>query len=317
MIPSSALAVVLFGGLLLAGLSTRSTERVPLDVRVESTDGRALPSVLLPSPAARAPSANFLRDLQSALAVQEPQQARRFRQLGYGTDLDVEPPYHDFYFTRGMYSGGRGGFGGFRRGGRGSWSTDYPEAEYHLTTVMQRLTNLDLWYGDNLVPLDDPELRRYPFVYILEVGYMRMTAAEVEGLRSYLEAGGFLMVDDFWGSWEWENFRAEIARVFPDREIVELRPGEHPIFNMVYNIEEIVQVPGIGGGRGRPTYQQDGVTPYVRGIFDDDGRLMVVINFNTDLGDAWEHADNPFYPLESSTYAFEVAINQIVYAMSH
>jgi len=315
-IPSGALAVVLFGGAMLAGLSTRSTERVANDVRVDAKGGSTLPTPLRSSPAARVPSATFLRNLQSALAVQEPQQVQRFRQLGYGTDLDVEPPYHDFFFTRGIYSGGRGGFG-FRRRGGGSWSTDYPEAEYHLTTVMRRLTNLDVWYGDNLVPLDDPELRRYPFLYILEVGYMRMTPAEVEGLRSYLEAGGFLMVDDFWGSWEWENFRAELERVFPDREIVELRPGEHEIFNMVYDIEEIVQVPGIGGGRGRPTYQGDGVTPYVRGIFDDDGRLMVVINFNTDLGDAWEHADDPYYPLESSTYAFEVAINQIVYAMSH
>ena len=146
---------------------------------------------------------------------------------------------------------------------------------------------------------------------------MYMTESEVKGLREYLLAGGFLMIDDFWGQWEWDNFEAEIKRVLPEYPILEV-PLDHPIFNTVYNIEEIVQVPNIGNAqRGGPTWERDGRVPYVRGIFDENGRLMVIINWNTDIGDAWEWAENPYYPLRYSTYAIEITVNIIVYAMSH
>ena len=145
---------------------------------------------------------------------------------------------------------------------------------------------------------------------------MDMTEPEVVGLRRYLEAGGFLFIDDFWGSWEWRNFESQIRRVLPEHEIVELSL-DHPIFHVHYDIARIVQVPSVRIISGGNTWEKDGYLPYVRGILDDDGRLMVLINWNTDLGDAWEWVDNPYYPLEFSNYAYQLAVNAILYSMSH
>ena len=143
-----------------------------------------------------------------------------------------------------------------------------------------------------------------------------LTDAEVKGLREYLLAGGFLVVDDFWGTREWQVFESEIVRVLPEYPIIDL-PLDHPIFNTVYKIEEIIQVPSLYNAQGGPTWQRDGYVPAAKGIFDDKGRLMVVINWNTDLGDAWEWAERPEYPLMYSAFAVEMGINFIVYAMSH
>lgn len=224
------------------------------------------------------------------------------------------PVVREFFFTRAIYNA-YGGYG--RRGGR-SWSTDFPKADRQFMVVLKRLTNLDGYDNENAVALNDPNLRRFPFLYALEVGNMSLTEPEIQGLRNYLDAGGFLVIDDFWGVREWQNFEYEIARVLPGREIVDL-PIDHPLFNAFYTITEVRQTPAIGRGvNGVPTWEgQDAQVPMVKGIYDDEGRLMVVINWNTDLGDAWEHAENPFYPLEYSTYAYQVGVNMVVYGMSH
>lgn len=224
----------------------------------------------------------------------------------------AELPPHSFYFTRARYSGGGRGY---QRGN--SWRTDYPKADLQFLTVLTRLSNIDAYSEDNAVDLDDPNLRRYPFLYALEVGYMSLTDAEVRGLREYLLAGGFLMIDDFWGTYQWRNFEQEIKRVLPEFPIVDLTT-DHPIFSAMYTVDEIVQVPTVDRGvMGLPTFEQDGYVPYARGIFDDHGRLLVLINWNTDIGDAWEHAEHPQYPLKFSTYAFEMGTNAIIYAMTH
>jgi len=215
----------------------------------------------------------------------------------------------EFFFTRAVYSsGGRRWFG--------AWATDFPKADRQFLIILDRLIDLDAYEAENAVRIDDPNVRRYPFLYALEVGDMYMSEAEVQGLRDYLLAGGFLMIDDFWGSWEWANFEAEIKRVLPEFPIVDI-PLSHPIFNTVYNIDEIVQVPSIGNAQGGPTWERDGYNAQVKGIFDENGRLLVVINWNTDIGDAWEWAESPYYPLRYSTYAIEITVNIIVYAMSH
>lgn len=235
------------------------------------------------------------------------------RQLRAYSDGVIDP-HREFYFTRAFYSSGRNDiYRGFP-----SWSVDWPKADIQFMMGLKRLVNhLDAYDGDHPVSLADPELLRYPFLYAVEVGYMSLTEPEVVGLRNYLEHGGFLVVDDFWGSREWANFDHEIHRVLPGRRIVDL-PIDHPIFHAFYEIKEVVQVPNVGQGRfGGPTWEQDGVTPMVRGIFDDDGRLMVAISWNSDLGDAWEWAEDPFYPLRFSTYAYQLGVNIILYAMSH
>jgi hypothetical protein len=219
----------------------------------------------------------------------------------------------EFYFSRVAYRGyGRG-----RRGG-GSWSVDYPKADQIFLSFIDRLLpNLDAYEREFVVQLNEPDIRRYPFLYALEVGGMALSPPEIEGLRDYLLAGGFLVIDDFWGTREWENFEYEIRQVLPEYEIVDLAL-DHPIFTTFYEIEEILQVPNISNGiRGGPTWESDGYVPMVKGIHDDNGRLMVIINWNTDLGDAWEHADDPRYPLKYSTYSYQMGVNFIVYAMSH
>ena len=229
--------------------------------------------------------------------------------------------HHEFYFTRAIYSsGGRGFYGGWGRGG--SWAIDYPKADRQFMVVLKRLIDIDAYDRENAVSLADSNIRRFPFLYALEVGRMSLTEAEVEGLRSYLEAGGFLVIDDFWGPRQWANFERQISRVLPGRPIYEL-PRDHPLFNNVYDVTEIIQVPSVDNGRahglyGTPTHEGYGSeVPHVLGIDDDRGELIVVINWNTDLGDAWEWAEHPYYPLKFSTYAFEMGVNMIAYAMSH
>jgi hypothetical protein len=220
--------------------------------------------------------------------------------------------YREYYFTRAIYTDYRGGWGR-----RPRWATDYPKADYQFLVVLNRLIGIDAYEGENAVQLDDPQIRRFPFLYALEVARMDLTDDEVRGLRDYLEAGGFLVIDDFWGTDAIQNLAYQLNRVLPGRPIREV-PLDHPLFNAVYDIEEIRQVPNVRQGRsGGPTMECWGCEPRVFGIFDDQDRLMVVINWNTDLGDAWEWAEDPWYPLQYSTHAYEMGVNMVVYGMSH
>jgi hypothetical protein len=227
------------------------------------------------------------------------------------TQMDGIP--REFCFARLAYNG----FGGFYGGGR-SWRTDFPKADQIFLSFIDRLLpNLDAYEREFVMQAHNPDVRRFPLLYALEVGRMSLIPAEILGLRNFLLAGGFLIIDDFWGTQEWEQFEYQIRQVLPDHEIVDM-DITHPIFTTFYQIDEIIQVPNVGQGeRGGPTYERDGFIPQVKGIYDENGRLMVIINWNTDLGDAWEWADNPYYPLKYSTYAYEMGVNFIVYAMSH
>jgi hypothetical protein len=233
-------------------------------------------------------------------------------------------------------------FGGGGRGGGGSWSTDAPDAEYHLLMGMRRLTRIDAidpeaavdWLngsGGRISPpaeaqrdefiftrLSDPALFSFPFLYGVEVGQWYLDEDEAVALREYLERGGFLMVDDFHGTEEWEGFMESMRRVFPDRFVVEI-PDDHEVFHVLYDLDHKVQIPGIGTFRrgGGQTWERDGYTPHWRGVFDDAGRLMVAINFNMDLGDAWEHADEAEYPQPLTALAYRFAISYALYAMTH
>jgi hypothetical protein len=239
--------------------------------------------------------------------------------------------FYEFSFTRAIYStdsrdrsGRNRGFGG-RNSGRGPWSTDYPKADCQFISVVKRLAGLDIFYDSNAINLDDSRVRNFPFLYALEVGEdggWSLSDAETLGLQDYLAAGGFLVIDDFWGTQEWRNFEREMTRILPEHPIVEL-PLDHEVFRIFYDIEEIIQVPNVGNGRSyaygcmQCTSENDGYIPRVFGIHDEKGRLMVIINFNTDLGDAWEWAEVPDYPIKFSTHAFEMGVNMILYSMTH
>ena len=172
-------------------------------------------------------------------------------------------------------------------------------------------------------------------MYAVEVGRWSLSEEDAAQLREYLLRGGFLMVDDFHGTFQWENFMESMRRVFPDRQVVEI-PDDHEVFHVAYDLggpvtpfnvalnqgaspggHRKIQIPGIGSVMRGTTFEGDGVNPHWRGIFDDDGRLMVAINFNMDMGDAWEHADTPQYPQMLTALAYRFGVNYVLYAMTH
>ena len=220
---------------------------------------------------------------------------------------EIAPPRNEYTFARLVYSGGLGGH---------NWTTDSPAADIHLAAGIKRLTNLDVRESPFYIPLTSKEIFRYPFLYAVEVGFLQFSREEAKTLREYLLRGGFFVVDDFHGTLEWANFEEQIRKVFPNCKIEEV-PVSHPIFHCFFDVDELFQIPGaqfIYSGR---TYENDGYVPHFRGIFDDTGRIMVMINFNSDLGDAWEWADSPYYPERYTSAAYRLGINYIIYSMTH
>lgn len=197
-----------------------------------------------------------------------------------------------------------------------SCSVDWPEAEFFFGRGVSRLTRVEVDGESRLLSLDDDAIFDFPWLYAVEVGHWRLTDHEIGRLREYLLRGGFLMVDDFHGSAEWLGFADSMNRVFPDRPMVDITDASE-ILHVVYDVDERIQVPGIVSIMNGTTYERDGVTPTWRGIYDDRGRLMVVINHNMDLGDAWEHADDPRYPQDMTTLALHFAVNYVIYALTH
>jgi hypothetical protein len=218
---------------------------------------------------------------------------------------------HQFVFARLIYNGRIPRY-------LKNWYTDYPKGDRQLVFALRRLTHLDVAEKQRVVAINDPSLFRYPFVYTSEPGQMMLTEEDAKIMREYLNRGGFWMLDDFWGSFEWGNMEAEMKKVFPDLEIKDIPPG-HPIFNEMFPVDRLRQVPSAAYffNPGNITWEQDGFVPECKGIWDKEGRLVVVINHNTDLGDAYQWMDLPEYPYEFSSYAYRVAVNTIVYALSH
>lgn len=229
-------------------------------------------------------------------------------------DVDSEFAEDVFTFVRIQYNS----HSGWKR-----WATDYPDSDLNLSYRLQQLTSIKTDPNGKVLQLTDEELFDYPFIYIVEPGGLHFTEEEVTALRKYLLNGGFLMADDFWGEAEWENFRYELQRVFPDREPQEL-PLDHPIFHCVYDLTAKPQVPSIGvaqWGRadGVTWEREDAKEPHYRGLFDDDGRLMAIICHNTDLGDGWEREgeDKWYFHEFSEKKAYPLGVNIVFYAMTH
>jgi hypothetical protein len=220
-----------------------------------------------------------------------------------------KPGNRDFTFVRLIYSD--------RSWSGSSWAVDYPKADEQFVYGVRKFSDLDFAAPDHkALTISDPELFNYPFAYAVEVGYLQLSDEEAAILREYLLRGGFLMVDDFHGEWEWHNFYQQMKKVLPEYEPVDL-PVSHPIFNCYYEIPEHIQVPGIQYLYTGRMSEKGGVEARYMGISDDNGRLMVMINFNSDLGDAWEWAEMESYPREWATRAYQLGINYIIYSMSH
>ena len=217
---------------------------------------------------------------------------------------------HEFAFARLVYNGSDSDGWGPR------WQVDWPEAETHLLAGLSRFTRIETNPTGALLQLSDETLFDHPWLYAVEVGSLTLSAYEAQRMREYLLRGGFLMVDDFHGPYEWDNFAFAMKQVFPDRRIQDI-PINDPIFETLYDIDQRLQIPGLRPLREGRTWESGGNVPHWRGIRDDKGRVMVAINFNMDLGDAWEHADWPEYPQQYASLAYRFAVNYVLYAMTH
>jgi hypothetical protein len=197
------------------------------------------------------------------------------------------------------------------------WFIDAPAAEQNLSRRVRTVTSIKV--NDPLVlTIEDPELWAHPWIYIVEGGNLRLKDAEVPILREFLLRGGTLTFDDFHGPIEWANVESELRRVFPDRKIVDL-PPTHPIFHCFYQFDSFPQTPGLGSFLQGRTYEKGGYVAHLRAIEDDNGRAMVLINWNVDMGDGWEWSNASEYPgyVKYTAQAYRMEINEIIYSLTH
>jgi hypothetical protein len=217
-------------------------------------------------------------------------------------------------FPPGPNDGYRGRFDGDWRQGLSLWTQDYPRADRHFSQALRRLTRIHVRSVEQPVNLEEGDAYDWPWLYAVQVGEWGLTDVQAKLLREYLLRGGFFMADDFHGTEEWAVFQESMKRVFPDRPIVEIEDSD-AIFHTVYDLDDRYQVPG--EAHLRRGYKNDGIGAHWRGIFDDKGRIMVAISYNSDLGDAWEWADEPHYPEKFAGLAIRIGVNYVVYAMTH
>jgi hypothetical protein len=231
-----------------------------------------------------------------------------------GTDLDApsNPPYDGrVAFARLKYTTGPGGY--YYRG-LPAWAHGYATAERNLMRIVDDVTAVHPHTDDTaVVALDDPELCRYPIVYMTEAGYWTLTDREAAGFRAYLLKGGFVIFDDFRdgprGGGGWDNFEANMRRVFPDARFVDLAPT-HPIFHAFFEIPSFDIIPQ-DYDRGRPIF---------RGLFENNDpakRLIAIVNFNTDVSNYWEFAATGFKPVDESNQAYKLGVNYLLYGLTH
>jgi hypothetical protein len=230
-------------------------------------------------------------------------------------------------YTTALGGGGYGGYGGYgggggygRRGGWGeTWSRDYPKADRQFLIALNRLTRINGRSTEQVVSPDTDDIYNYPFVYAVMVHTWTFNDDEAKRMREYLLKGGFLMVDDFHGTQDWEDFMRGMRQIFPDanKYPVEDLSDKDEIFHVLYDMDDRFQVPGEQYIRSGRTYEKDGYVAKWRGIRDEHGRLVVAICHNMHLGDAWEWADDPEYPEQFASMAFRVGLNYVMYSMTH
>ncbi len=253
-------------------------------------------------------------------------QRGRFREADH---YETPAPARDaeFHFLRVEYTDlpqYHRGWGYSSRAGLGSgwWLVDWPAADNHFTAGVARLTRIDA--GDpRHLRLTDDRLFDYPWIYATQTGWWGLTDAETDRLREYLLRGGFLVVDDFWGAEQWEVFRRTMERVFPGQPITDIEESD-PVMHVLYDIQEKDRtfIPGSrhlwrGPGGTVQIVQPEGARPAWRAMYDPQNRLVVAVNFNTDVADAWEFADDPDYPEQMTALAYRYGLNYVIYAMTH
>jgi hypothetical protein len=255
-----------------------------------------------------------------------------YAQRGGGEFANIPPifapevlPDRDFVVCRLMYTSVR------REASGGGWRTDYPYGEINLSIRFSELTRTRVSMNELnrrpnhfVVRLTDESLFQCPFTIASDVGTVGLTEEEAEQLRRYLLKGGFLWVDDFWGTPAWEQWTSEIGRVLDPRDypIVDV-PMSDPVFHSQFTVQEVPQITNIGFWRrsgGLETRERYEDSPFAsfKAIRDTDGRIMVVMTHNTDIADSWEReGEDPEFFLQFSPYGYALGINVLLHAMTH
>jgi hypothetical protein len=251
-----------------------------------------------------------------AVAMTALAQRRLFDEFGYGRTPAIHNVPYDgqFTFVRVKYETAPGGYWA---GGRPSWIHGYPLAEENLMRIMNDISFLGARTDDiNVLSLDDPDLCKYPIAYIIEVGWWTLTDREAAALRSYIQKGGFVIVDDFkmlgWrgiDSGGWEPFETNMKRVLPEAKIVDVDPS-NPIFHAFFEINRLDNFPQAYNA-GRPIF---------RGIYEDNDpskRLVMIVNYNTDISQFWEWSGRGLRPVDDTNEAYKLGVNYLIYGLTH
>jgi len=228
------------------------------------------------------------------------------------TQNALNRPQAEFHMARLAYN--TRGCAGSRGYCNSWWAIDYPLAEQHFLPAIERLTRIEATEDSQHVQLGDANLFDFPWLFVQQIGQgnWNPTQYESEQLREYLYRGGFLVVDDFHGSYDWSVLQGVMNDVLPGRPIVDL-PETERLMDIIFDMDQRTQIPG----ERHLYWQRMEGPPHWRGIYDDKGRLMVAINHNIDMGDAWEHADDPGYPAPMTGLAYRFGVNYVIYAMTH
>lgn len=205
--------------------------------------------------------------------------------------------------------------------GREWWRIDWPEAEHHFIGGIRRYTSIDVAEDSAHISLLDNSVFDYPWLWVQQVGRWSLSERELTTLSEYLQRGGFLIVDDFHGPEQWNRFANVMQRVLPGYTIDDV-PLESSLMQIHFAMQQTVQIPGrrhvFGFDSNNEAIVRMPHSPSQwKGIYDELGRLMVAINFNMDVGDAWEHANDPGYPAAMTSLAYRMGINYVIYAMTH
>ena len=217
----------------------------------------------------------------------------------------------EFTFIRVQFDSKRQGWGS------GAWAHDYPEAETNFLRGVSRLSRIHIHSDPEVLRLDDDRIFEFPFLYLVEIGRdggPDFSAREVENLREYLLRGGFLLIDDFKGEVGWQVFRQVFQEIFPDNRWIKLT-ANHTIYHIYYDIDGAQRIPGIYFLHGNAP--DDHMNAENWAILDGTGRIMILINWNSDMGDGWEHTYDKMYPTKYANLAYQLGINYLLYALTH
>ena len=262
--------------------------------------------------------------LTAAVAAQEPGMWRG----GWGRRFPPRFPNQEsfdgrFNFCRLMYTSA------WREPSGSGWNTDYPGADLNFPIRLGELTKTRISRqpgGESnhlVVRATDPFLYQCPFLLASDIGTVSFDAAEVTALRAYFEKGGFLWVDDFWGEHAWQVWTEQVSRILPPSEYpIEDVPPAHPFWRTVFEVAKLPQIPSIShwrrSGGGTSERGLETAVPDIKAIYDREGRIMILMTHDTDISDSWEReGEDPEFFYQFSPNGYALAINAVIYAMSH